>query len=405
MSTRVLCCSFWQFCHNFTKPSKLFSVLFLFLLVSLSFADWVSFDDGRVRSSATKQDIATCTDISVQERACNLSISIPGAFENRPDDFGLLAGNYSVFSLYGSSLKIVNNNISGTFRPEKLGEPNLPQARFHVLIPYSVSTDQLEIEVINTNFKPLVGLYEIGPVQKQVIDSYYPGIHRDTRVFQKKMDIYSKDAFFSHPLEYETFLVNKYRVLEIRYCPMQYNPVTNKVLATNRAQFVIKYNGTVINNNVKPNNFTNTIYKTTFNGITGTRNQPYEQVSRGGKFVIVSGAPLIDCPTMDEFIAYREGQGYEHVKTIDADATGTSQITSELESLFNSEDLEYLLVIGNEKVVEIPTGGSDYHYKKWAWLNGSDKYEDIMMGIFLCNTETGFKQIVQRQKWQEAGGN
>ncbi len=392
------------FSRKCIKSFHFLFVLFILFSVSLSFAGWVSFEDGRTRSSFSQQDMTTCTDISVVQNTCNLTISIPGVFEDKPHDFGLLAGNYSVFSLYGSALKIVNDNISGTFTPTKLGQPNLPRARFHVLVPSSVTIDDISIEVINTQFIPVNGTYFIAPIQEQVFDSYIPGVHRDNRVFQMNKSIYENDAFFTHDLEYELFSINKYKVLEIRYCPMQYNAMRKILLATKTAQFVITYKGGAIHTSTKPNNFTNTINKTTFDGITGVRNRGYVHVPRGGKFVIVSASPLINCPTMDELIAYHEGQGYEHVKTIDAGSTGSSEITSELKSLYSSEDIEFVQVIGDEEVVDIPTGGTDYHYKNWGWLDGTDTYEDIYLGVYLCNTEQGFKQIFDRQKLQEAGG-
>ncbi len=388
---------------NCPKTSHL-PFFLVFLCVSITFAGWVSFKDGRTRSSFTHQDMTHLTDISVVRNVCNLTISIPGAFENKPSDFGLLSGNYSVFSLYGSALKIVNDNISGTFRPDKLGQPNLPRARFHVLVPSSVTMDDISVEVINTHFIPISGTWFIAPIQEQLFDSYIPGVHRDNRVFQMNKSIYEKDAFFTHDLEYELSSINKYKVLEIRYCPMQYNPMRKLLLATQTAQFVITYKNGGVHVPSKPNNFTNVINKTTFDGIGGKRSRGHVHIPRGGKFVIISGDPLIDCPTMDEFIAYHEGQGYEYVKTINADNNTSSQIESELKSLYSSEDIEFVQVIGDEYVVDIPTGGEDYHYKDWGWLDGTDTYEDVYLGIYLCNDETGFQRILQRQKWQEAGG-
>ncbi len=378
-------------------------ILSILLTVSLCFAGWISFEDGRIKTNVTEKDQVRCTDIAVLQKGCNLSITIPGAYEAKPDDFGLLAGNYSVFSLFGSALKIVNENISGTFRPDKLGKPNLPITRFHVLIPYSVTKDQLTISVLNAHFKPINGSWFIAPIQEQVFDSFIPGVHRDTRVFQMDKTIYEKDAFFTHPLEYDIFICHGYKILEIRYCPMKYNPVTQTVLSTNSAQFAVTYETIPVNNNIQPNNFTNTIYKTTFNGITGRRNEPLVKVSRGGKFVIVSADPLIDCPTMDEYIAYRENQGYEHVATLDA-SSGSSGIENKLQELYDAEKIEFVQVIGDDYLIDPPQGGDEYHYKDWANFEGGDTYEDVMLGIYLCNTETGFKQIFDRQKWHEAGG-
>lgn len=396
----------------FSKKKLFKTLIHLCLLlavvcVSWGFSGWISFDNGRISSVVPYEEgFTVCSDIAVRDMGCRVSVRIPGAFQIAPDerDRRLLEGTTSL-SLSGTPLGIGNNNINGTLEPEKLGQPDLPYAHIQVMIPYSVTMEQLRVTVENADFRPVDGTHEIGPIQQQLFESYYAHVHQDNRVFRKDQKIYSTDAFFTHELKYEIAICHGYKFVNIWYCPVKYNPVSKKLLATNSADIVLTYTQRPVNNMVEPNLFTNAMYRTTIDGITGKRDYQPVTLERGGKFAVVTAKSLLTSQTLKDYIAWRESQGYEHVKTIDGSASA-SQVTSELKKLHSSETLDFVLVIGDDLVMRVPTddGKDKYHYKSWARLEGSDEYEDVCLGVFLCNDEAGLKRIINRQKWHEEGG-
>ncbi len=380
------------------------SIPLVILSISLGFAGWISFESGRAGSYVESKALLNHTSLTSEQSGCNLSVNIPGAQVSYPDDFGLLAGKYSVLSLQGQKMKLLDHYMNGTFRPDKLGRPNLPFVRVLIRIPYSVTKDQLTIEAINTQFKAVEGTFDIAPIQEQLFDSFYPDIHTDNRVFQRDMNIYNKDEYFSHELEYNVRLFRGFRIVEIIYSPVQYNPVQKTLLSTNTVEFALKYKGHQFNIDNSKDIFKSVAFKSTFNGITGVEEYDYNCSAKPtGKFIVVSAPSLMNTPTFEEWIAYREGVGYTHVGNIDADANSSSQIESEIKSQYNGEGLDFVIVVGDEDVVEIPVSGSSYHYKDWSRMD-DDVYEDVGLGIFLCNTEEGLKRILDRQIWHEAGG-
>jgi hypothetical protein len=373
--------------------------------MSSGFANWISFENGRTATYSESNALLNMTSLTAGHSGCNLAVNVPGAMVSFPDDFGLLAGKYSVLSVQGQKMKLLDHYMNGSFRPDKLGQPNLPFVRVLIRIPNSITAEKLTVEATNTTFKPVEGTFDVAPIQEQLFDSFYPHIHTDHRVFQRDNTIYSKDAYYHHAMEHTVRLFRGFRIVEIIYSPMKYNPVKKTLLATNTVEFVLKYNGAVVNTDNSKDIYKSVAFKSTFNGITGVDEYDYNcSGKQSGKFIVVSAPKLINTPTFDEWIAYREGLGYTHVGNIDADANSSSQIESEIKSIYNGDGLDFVIVVGDEEVVDIPVSGSSYHYKDWVRMD-DDVYEDIGLGVFLCNTEQGLERIFNRQKLHEAGGS
>jgi hypothetical protein len=392
--------------HYFFSKKFYLSAFILVLSVTFLFAqNWVSFESGKRGSISPAQTALGYSDVGVTTGGahpqCKVDLTIPGASITFPSDNGMLAGKYAVMSFTAKNARVMGYNINGTYRPEKLGEPELPFVRIQVKIPYSVN--KVSVSAVNTKFNALEGKYKVAPVQQQLFESYIAGVHADTRTFQMNEQIYTADQYFSHDIEQETFICHGYKVLEIRYCPLQYNPVTQTLLATKSAQLVISYLDGQLTESNKKSIFTDVINRATFDGINGCINIVKNPI-RGGKVAVVSHSTLLNGSAYSDWKAYREGQGYEIVKEIDASGMNASSIESELKSEYNSSEFEYVAVIGDWDFVPIPTDGSKYHYKNYSRLDGSDDMPDVGMGILLADDDATLKIIVDKQKKQEAGG-
>lgn len=399
-----------SFCR---KAIKSFSVLVgVAIIVTFSFAQsqdrWVSFTNGKVDFSSTAAAL-NYTAVNLEKNAVNstfqISLDFPGVNLSFPDDNGLLAGKYATFSFVGKDVDLMSYTVNGTFRPEKLGQPDLPFVRFHVQLPSSVTEDQISVSVIPSLFTPLEGEYTVAPIQQQLYESFYYGIDIDTRIFQQNKEIYLKNANFSHPLEYELGNMHGMKILEIRYSPMQYNPVLNKVFVANKVQILVNYPITAVDES-QGNIFEQIVKNSTFDGITGTvrhfEHNATQQQQRAGKVVVVSAQKLLSTQAYADWEAYRKNQGYEIVEKIDAGAV--TDITTKLKTMYTASKFDYVIVVGDETVVPCPVSGTNYHYKVWSRLAGTDDLEDVGLGIFLADDEAKLANIVQHQKWQEASG-
>jgi hypothetical protein len=367
---------------------------------------WIPFGSGHapMAQAANEPEPMSYGDLHVEKNGARstiiLGISIPGAMLSYPDDNGLLAGKYASLSLASDDIKLMGMNYNGSLQPEKLGTPDLPLVRVQVRIPYNARL--ANVTTTNTDFLPVEGEYAVNPVQEQLVESFVKGVDIDSRIFRRDAVIYAKNALFTHPLTFESMICHGIRFLEITYCPLKYNPISKKLLATNNADIVINYTLENISENEAPNPFTEAINSVTFNG-TGLPDQA-ESAPSEGKFIVVSKSSLINTPTFTDYIAYRESQGYTLVESVNADNMNVAAITAKIKSLYSSSKMDYVIILGDETIIPIPVDGTNYHYKVWSRLEGTDNIEDVGLGIFLCDNEARFKNIVQHQKWQEAGG-
>jgi hypothetical protein len=331
-----------------------------------------------------------------------LPVLIPGAMLSYPDDNGLLAGKYAALSLASEDIKLTQLNFNGSLQPDKLGMPDLPLVRLQVRIPFDAQ--KVNVTTANADFLPVEGEYEVAPVQEQLAESFEKGIDVDTRVFKRDAVVYEKSALFTHPLTFESMICHGIRFLEITYCPLKYNPITKKIHAAYRADIVINYTPGKMAEDDASDLFAETVNYVTFNG-TGLSDQS-EKAPAGEKFIVVSKSVLINTPTFQDYIAYRQNQGYVLVETVNADKMSVSDITAKIKSLYSSSKMDYVIILGDETIIPIPENpDTNYHYKTWSRLDGTDKIEDVGLGILLCDNEAKFKNIVQHQKWQEAGGD
>ncbi len=383
------------------------SILIVLLSVSIGFAEWISFLDGSVTRSSEAVSSMSCTNVSVDQTGlndqCKVDLTFPGAILEYPDDNGLLAGQYAVLGLKNQNMRLMSYHINGTLRPDMQGMPNLPFARFLVRIPASVS--KVSVEVVNTNYKEVNGEFVIGPVQEDLPESFYYGIDYDWRKFQINNQVYGNNAFYNHPVEQEIGICHGMKILEVHFSPVQVNAVTKKLLVTDKAQLIIKYLDGNISNEATPNLFGRVINKIAYDGIAGGVEPKRIAPIRGGKVVTVSKPTFLNSSTYSDWKAYREAQGYEFIEEIDATGMSASQIESSLQTIYDgSNKMDFVIIIGDETVIPIPTDDEYYHYKDYSRLEGDDNLEDIALGIFLCDDEDKFANIVQKQKWHEEGG-
>jgi len=334
---------------------------------------------------------------------CVVDLTVPGAVLTYPDDNGLLAGKYAQLTFKAMNLKLKDYTINGSIRPGMRGMPNLPFVRFQVRIPASVT--KVTVQAAQTAFKAVDGEYVIAPVQEDLPESFFYGVDRDYRTFTIDNRIYGTDAFYSYPVEYEIGVCHGMKILEVRYSPVQYNPVTKELTVTDRAQIVVTYLDGVLNEPNTPNAFTSVVNSATYDGINGALDHaPAEKLPRGGKVVVVSKPAFFAMQTYTRWKTYRQGQGYEFVEEINADGMSATQITSRLKAIYDGTDrMQYVIVLGDETVIPIPTDGTYYHYKNYARLDSTDDIEDVCLGIFLCDNEERFANIVQHQMWHEQG--
>ncbi len=373
------------------KRAFIFIAIFSLIISGFSKSSWIPFN----HKQGTFPTALSCGHFSVVQNSvnpgCRLTVSIPGTKESLDKN-----GSTSKLSFATEDIRVIEYHATGHENPHLTGKPDLPFIRLQIRIPYSVT--KFDISAKPAPFATVARSVNIGPVAFDPIA---------TLRHQQDRSVYTKNSFYSPPIEYETALCHGNKFLEIRYCPLQYNPVTKALRATGQVEFKVTYLDGTLNERVDKNLFSAPLTSQSFNGITGRPLAPkLPSLKRNGKVVVVSKPALTNTETFRRWQEYRKAQGYTFIKTIDATNMSSEAITQELQNLYNTHRINFVLVIGDETIVPCPfVSGSRYHYKDWARLEGTDEYEDALLGILLCNTEEQFKNIVNHQIAHEQGGH
>ncbi len=400
------------------KKSFLFSCFtILVLCVSFSIAGesaWISFKDGSVlRGPQVAADLVSYGNLAVSSSAskpvCNLQVNFPGASVWYPNDNGLLAGKYAALNFHAdpSDVKIHGANFNGVLRPDKLGKPDLPYVIFQVMIPSSVS--KVKVAVANETFVPVANKFNVAPVQEKLPESFILGVDIDKRAFQSDASVYAKDAYFSNELEYEVLDMHGLKFVEVRYSPAKYNPVTQTLAVSAKAQFSITYLDGDLTKADTDDIFYSVVANSTLDGISGDINKRVPvSTTRGGKVAVVYHQNLYNTQAYKDWKAYREAQNFRFVKEIDGSNMSGSRITSALKDAYSQNNkLDYVIIVGDENLIKIPTNpsGSNYHYKNYTRFSGNDQIDDVCLGLFIINKESQLQNILNHQKWHEQGGS
>lgn len=375
------------------------------VLAGISYASaadgWVPFSS-QVQSPISYQDLRLEKSSTATEFKVNLNF--PGATLDYPDDNGLLGGKYAVLSLIPPVNNIIDVvHMNAAVEVEKAGKPDLPFIRLQVRIPSWVNFDDVKVAFVNTQYQAITGQFAIAPVQERIPDSYEAG-DIDPRIFLVNNKIYSTDAIFEYPIEYQKNIMHGIKFLEIYYAPFKYNPVTKQVFSTQSAQLVVSFTG-----QPQPEENTSALFESIVNGrmfdaITGVVDQRTAP-SRGGSFFVVTGTKMGSSAVLKQFIDYRVAQGYKLVELFQSDATAA--ITTKLKDTYKANKFDYLIIVGDETILKPPTAGTgsgSFSYKDWAKLDGTDDIEDVMSGIFLCGDDATLSNVLYHQKQQEQGG-
>ncbi|GAI03208.1 unnamed protein product, partial [marine sediment metagenome] len=227
--------------------------------------------------------------------------------------------------------------------------------------------------------------------------------------------IYNTNKFFSSPLEYDLITFHGVKLLEVSFSPFKYNPVGKIVKVCPQAELVIGYNvGTEnrISSHISSSLVEGIVERVTFDGDISSESQTIQtqtlSTGVGGKFVIVSHDNLINTATYNNYINYRENQGYVHLETIDTSSSSfdePEEIRTRLLELYQDPGFEFLLLIGDETFVPISHETEVYYRDKlYSRLDGEDSMPDVFMGRFLTDNEIGFQNILDHQIDHEAGG-
>ncbi len=125
--------------------------------------------------------------------------------------------------------------IEGCGPYPKIGKPDVPVKIFFFDLPEDSNWSLSIIDTDSTVIKDV----NLMPVQALPMDS----IQGETPVFEKDKTVYAEDSLFPAMslLGLKTVMVRDQRMLEVRFTPLRFNPVTKSAVIIKKIQFEVTF--------------------------------------------------------------------------------------------------------------------------------------------------------------------
>lgn len=288
------------------------------------------------------------------------------------------------------------------------GAPHLPKFAASVVIPDNA---KMNVQVVSSSYTDYPNI-EIAPSKGNFTRDISP---KDVPFI--KGPEYSQNAFFPNSVASlrEPYILRDFRGQTVLVNPFQYNPVSKTLRVYSEIIVKVFQSGTDGNNTLSRtaypaavNREFSHIYESHFlNYKNGIPSINYTPVGEFGKILIISHSSYMSA--MQPYVDWKTRMGYQ-VTMVDVATAGStsSAIKTYIQNQYNAGGLAFVLLVGDAAQVPtraITSGDSDNDY---AYIVGSDKYPDLLIGRFSAeNTShvtTQVDRIINYEKFPQASG-
>ncbi|MBA7656412.1 hypothetical protein ES703_64336 [subsurface metagenome] len=157
------------------------------------------------------------------------------AFLYSEQTYHFKAPNYRIEMIKDGYHKIL---MDGYFSYAVPGYPDVPSKIFQIAVPPDVDLKSIDVEY-HERRKISLGSFNIPELPP--LETWVNG----QRIIGKKADVYSNDSYYPEDtIEYMgCSQLRKWRMVNIKYTPFQYNPVTKDLMFVPEVTLVIRYSG------------------------------------------------------------------------------------------------------------------------------------------------------------------
>ncbi len=239
----------------------------------------------------------------------------------------------------GSLLRVPGEGIGMPY-----GAPDLPVIRRMVMVP---NTGDISAEIVSSESSPL-GIYSIPPAQ--------PSPMRSGEVIPFRIDeeLYSVSEFYpAMSVEVESVIILRdIRVAWVRFCPVQYNPVTGETVITTNVTVRLIADGIGENELQRASSGITRSFLPFYEKVLGFETDDSDAVD--GSYLVIGTVESIGYA--QDLIDWKRQRGYRIMYGVVPDIGSTaSEIDSWIENAFYSPNPpEWLLIMGDHNIVPTP---------------------------------------------------
>lgn len=284
---------------------------------------------------------------------------------------------------------------AGSHAIREKGCPDLPKFVRSFIIPDS---DLMTVEVIQAKFKDYKNV-DIAPSKGHFLRNQNP----DSIPFTFG-EWYTIDAFYpGNPASLrDPYIIRDYRGQVLEIYPFQYNAVTKQLRIYTELTLKIISTGQTGINVLKTKKETgrilkefHEIYRRQF--VNYEKNLRYTPLEEEGSMLIICYDDFMSA--MEPFVEWKNTIGLS-TEMIALSSVGTtpSEIKTYISNYYNSENLAYVLFVGDAEQIPPYTSGviEGYSDNAYGYLSGSDRYQEIFVGRFSAQNTAQVQTQVQR---------
>lgn len=281
------------------------------------------------------------------------------------------------------------------------GNPDMPKLVESLIIPNAGNS---EIEVVYSDYIEINDV-DVAPSKGIIYRNQDP-----EQVPYTYSDVYEQDEFFPQQRAKlnEPYIMRNVRGQAIEVYPFAYNPVQKVLRVYTDITVKVTYTteagvNELQNRNISSSSEFEKIYSKHFLNYSQSR---YTPVAEGapGRMLIISYADFMD--EMAPFVAWKRQKGIE-TQIVDVASIGNAAaIKTYIANEYNTNGLNYVLLVGDAAQVPTDETGNDSD-NKYACISGSDSYVELFMGRISAENgtqvTTQITKIMQYERDYAAG--
>ena len=289
-------------------------------------------------------------------------------------------------------------------------KPSLPHINRSFIIPDDHSIDITVIDKEYDEYENINVVPSKGNLTRNIDIATIPYV---------KGDMYKENKFFPGNLFelHNPYILRDFRGQVVQINPFQFNPITSKLQVYKKVVVYIEFEGeNVINtfsNRTDRNKLSKDYYYIYSDRFLNFHSQQtrYSPIPEEGEMLVICYDSF--CGEMNPFVEWKNQKGIKTTLVPKSSAgSSASSIKNYVQNFYNSNNLTYLLLVGDKD--QIPTfnsgsgwssGESDISY---AYISGNDSYPEFFVGRFSAqntsHVQTAVERTIQYEKYPDQNG-
>ena len=304
--------------------------------------------------------------------------------------------NIDIIEVLGESFHKVNLAKEPNFISET--KPSLPHINRSFIIPNNKS---INVSVIHQEYEEYHNINIIpskGNPTRNIDISSIP---------YEKGDLYAKNEYFPGDLYdiHDPYILRDFRGQVVQVNPFQFNPFTSVLNVYKKITIKIEFNGDNAINSFQGRSQNSIlskdyfyIYLDRFLNFQSYQTR-YAPITEDGEMLVICYDSF--CDDMNPFVEWKNQKGIKTTLVPKTTAgSSSSSIKNYVQNFYNSNNLTYLLLVGDkDQIPTFTTGGgwssgeSDISY---AYIEGNDSYPEFFVGRFSAQNSSHVQTAVQR---------